>query len=274
MHLSGLFIYPVKSLAGISLNTAEIDAAGLVHDRRFMVIDDNDRFLTQRTLPRMALIATELTPADLVLRAPAQSACMVPLIATTTPIKRSVSIWKSAGLIAEDCGDEPAQWLSSFLRATCRLVRIGKDFHRPVQNLKKARFGDVVAFADGYPFLAIGESSLADLNDRLAESGEEAVPMNRFRPNLVISGSSPFAEDSWQRFQIGSVTFRAAGPSERCVITTTDQSTAERGREPLRTLATYRRSHSDNTAILFGQNFIHESKFGTLRLGDPVTIVE
>lgn len=274
MHLSGLFIYPVKSLGGFSVNVAEIDAAGLMHDRRFMVIDGNDRFLTQRTLPRMALISTELTPADLVLRAPARPVCMVPLIARTAPIKKSVSIWKSAGLIAEDCGDEPAQWLSSYLNTTCRLVRIGKDFHRPVQNLQKARFGDVVAFADGYPFLVVGESSLADLNDRLLENGEEKIPMNRFRPNFVISGSSAFAEDVWQRFRIGSVTFRAAGPCERCVITTTDQTTAERGREPLRTLATYRRSPTDSTAILFGQNLIHETKSGSLRLGDPVLVIK
>jgi uncharacterized protein YcbX len=273
MHLSGLFIYPVKSLGGIAVNVAEIDAAGLVHDRRFMVIDGNDRFLTQRTLPRMALISTELTPTDLVLRAPAHDACRIPLTARTTPTKRSVSIWKSAGLIAEDCGDEPAQWVSSFLNSTCRLVRIGKDFRRPVRNTEKARSGDVVAFADGYPFLVIGESSLADLNDRLLENGEEKISMNRFRPNVVISGSSAFAEDVWQRFRIGSVTFRAAGPCERCVITTTDQSTGERGREPLRTLATYRRSPTDSTAILFGQNLIHEGKSGSLRLGEQVVVI-
>ena len=130
---------------------------------------------------------------------------------------------------------------------------------------------DLVHFADGYPFLAISEASLADLNDRIIECGEDAVPMNRFRPNLVISGCAAFAEDTWSHMRIGKVTFRAGGPSSRCIVTTTDQITGERhGKEPLRTLATYRRDTSDPSDVNFGQNFINETKSGTLRVRDAV----
>ena len=130
---------------------------------------------------------------------------------------------------------------------------------------------DLVHFADGYPFLAISEASLTDLNDRILEHGEDAVPMNRFRPNLVISGCAAFAEDTWSHMRIGEVTFRAGGPSSRCIVTTTDQITGERpGKEPLRTLATYRRDTSDPSDVNFGQNFINETKSGTLRVRDAV----
>jgi uncharacterized protein YcbX len=271
VHLSELLIYPVKSLRGIGVSSAEIDALGLVGDRRFLVVDQQGQFLTQRTLPRMALIETELTSTDLILRTSQLSTCTVPLRAPEIRTTRSVSVWKSIGLNAEDCGDEPANWLTAFLGVACRLVRIGKEFHRPVLNPAQAREGDVLAFADAYPFLVIGEASLADLNDRLISRGEESVPMNRFRPNLVISGSRAFAEDSWKSLSIGAATFRAAGLCERCIVTTTDQLTAERGREPLRTLAAYRRTSADSNAVNFGQNLIHETKAVTLRVGDPVS---
>ena len=118
--------------------------------------------------------------------------------------------------------------------------------------------------------LAIGEASLADLNDRLIARGEDALPINRFRPNLVIAGSPAFAEDTWTRFRVGDITFRTAGPCARCIVTTTDQQTAERGKEPLRTLATYRRDPADPTDVNFGQNLIHETKTGAFRVGDEV----
>jgi uncharacterized protein YcbX len=284
MHLSGLFIYPVKSLRGIAVASAGVDALGLVGDRRFLIVDEAGQFLTQRTLPRMALISTELGAHTLLLRQPAGDALSIPLEAETSAELRSVWIWRSKNLQAEDCGPEAAAWLSSFLRVGCRLVRIGRDFHRPVLQ-KPAYFpappdapkiegrivtSDVFHFADGYPFLAISEASLADLNDRLAERGEDAVPMDRFRPNVVIAGCAAFAEDTWPRLRIGEIAFRAAGPCGRCIVTTTDQLTAERGKEPLRTLATYRRSALDPSDVDFGQNLVHETKSGALRIGDVV----
>lgn len=272
MHLSGLFLYPVKSLRGCAVTAAEVDGLGLAGDRRFMLVDENNRFLTQRAHPRMALITTGLGPANLMLAADGAGSIGVPRASDPAAPLRNVSVWKSENLLAEDCGDDAAAWLGDFLQLKCRLVRIGEKFLRPV--LKPAAGpGDRVMFADAFPFLALGEASLADLNDRLAERGEEPVPMNRFRPNLVIAGCEPYAEDTWPRFRIGEITFRAGGPCGRCIVTTTDQLTAERGGEPLRTLATYRRSAADPTDVNFGQNLIHESKSGTLRIGDPVTLV-
>jgi len=182
-----------------------------------------------------------------------------------------VTVWKHSGLQAEDCGPEAAQWLSDFLGARLSLVRIGPAFERNV--LKKAgRPGDVFNFADAVPLLIAGEASLTDLNDRIQENGGEPVPMDRFRPNLVVSGGTPFAEDDWPRVRIGDVALRNAGKSIRCIVTTTDQQTGERGKEPLRTLATFRRDADDPTGVCFGTNFIHETKRGTLRVGDAIAV--
>jgi uncharacterized protein YcbX len=268
MHLASLFLYPVKSLRGFAVPRAEIDALGFVGDRRFLLVDAHNQFLTQRTLPRMALIETALTAHDLVLRAPHGGSCAVPLRAAAPAELLSVRVWKSEGLLAEDCGVEVAVWLSDFLRQPCRLVRIGEKFHRPVLK-PGARPGDVFNFADGCPFMILSEASLADLNARL----DEPLPFDRFRPSFVIGGCDAFAEDTWTRFRIGAVTFRAAGPCSRCVVTTTNQLTAERSKEPLRTLAMYRRDKDDPTDVNFGQNVIHETKSGTLRVGAAVELL-
>lgn len=251
---------------------AELDGLGFTGDRRFMVVDGTGRFLTQRTLPRMALVRTALTPHTLTLSTTDQGAIDVSRFADAAAPRRSVTVWRSEGLSAEDCGDLPAEWLEAFLGVRCRLVRIGKDFARPVLD-KGAVRGDAVTFADSCPFLAISEASLADLNDRLAERSEDALPMDRFRPNLVVTGCPAYAEDTWPRFRIGAVTFRSAGPCARCVVTTTDQRTAVRGKEPLRTLASYRRDAIDPTNVNFGQNLIHETKSGTLRVGDAIEVI-
>jgi uncharacterized protein YcbX len=232
----------------------------------------------------MALLTTALDSTHLTLAVPASpspsvpassapSAIRVPLASDPAAPLRAVSVWKSENLLAEDCGDAPATFLSDFLATRSRLVRIGATFSRPI--LKAAAHpGDTVTFADAYPLLVIGEATLADLNDRLLARGEEPLPMNRFRPNLVVTGAPAFAEDTWACFRVGSVTFRAGGPCARCIMTTTDQATGQRtGPEPLRTLATYRRDATDPTDVNFGQNLIHETKSGTLRVGDPVVLL-
>jgi len=267
MHVSALHLYPVKSLRGIAVESMLLDSLGPVGDRRFMIVDADGRFLTQRTEPRLALIETELTASALVLRNPAHGSAAVGLHDEGAPILATV--WRDQ-VTATDCGVEIATWLSDFLRQPCRLVRVGRDYQRPVKP-SQAQPGDVVSFADAYPLLVISEGSLNDLNDRLQEAGEEPVPMNRFRPNLVIRDCPPFAEDGWPRIRIGDVTLRSAGPCARCIVTTTDQTTGERHREPLRTLATYRRDPAEPSKINFGQNLIHETKSGTLRVGDEVT---
>ncbi|MEO6005423.1 MAG: MOSC N-terminal beta barrel domain-containing protein [Opitutus sp.] len=272
MHVSGLHIYPVKSLRGIALDSCSFDAIGFNGDRRFVVVDRDGHVLTQRNVPEMALVVTELTDVNLVLRAPHREKCEIARVATEPPLIRTVSVWKSEGLLAEDCGNGPADWLSSVLKTTCRLLRVGSVYRRPVLDTVNAGPADLVSFADGYPFLVASESSLADLNDHLIESGEEAIPMNRFRPNIVVSGCSAFAEHTWPRLRIGSALFRSGGPCGRCIVTTTDQQTAVRHHEPLRTLASYRRNPKNHGEVMFGENLIHETKSGVMRVGDPVVI--
>lgn len=273
MHLSALFIYPVKSLRGCAVTASDVDELGLVGDRRFLVVDSAGRFLTQRVLPRMALVATAFAGNALVLSSDGCGSIAVPLRGPAgSAVLRTVAIWKSEGLQAEDCGAEPAAWLTAILGVSCRLVRIGPEFRRPLVK-PTARPGDVLAFNDAYPFMAISEASLADLNRHITASGESAVPMDRFRPNLVIANGEPYAEDHWPRIRINSVVLRAAAPCARCVITTTDQKTGARAREPLSTLARYRRDATEPGNVNFGYNFIHETKQGRLRKGDRVTVL-
>ena len=269
MHVTRLFIYPVKSLRGVAVPAADVDALGFVGDRRFLVVDANNQFLTHRTSPRMALIETALTARDLVLRAPHGGSCAVPRRAAAPAELLPVRVWKSEGLLAEDCGVEVAVWLSDFLRVPCKLVRIGEKFARPLVKPGKDRLGDVLAFADGYPFMILSEASLADLNARL----DEPLPVDRFRPSFVVNGCDAFAEDTWKNLRVGTVNFRTGGPCARCIVTTTNQLTAERGKEPLRTLAMYRRDAEDPTDVNFGQNLIHETKSGTVRVGDAVELL-
>lgn len=269
-QVSGLFLYPVKSLGGFAVPSAELDDFGLVGDRRFLVVDADGRFLTQRTLPRMALVGTAFDAGHLILRHAAAEPLAVSRAPDPAAPLRRVNVWGSEGLEAEDCGDAPARWLEARLGVACRLVRIGPAFRRPILKPGKARPGDAVSFADAYPLLALGEASLADLNDRLVAAGEEPVPLDRFRPNVVLSSCPAFAEDTWPTLRIGSAVFRAGGPCARCIMTTTDQLTAARGPEPLRTLARYRRDAAKPSDVNFGQNLIHETKRGRIAVGDAV----
>ena len=270
MRVAGLFIYPVKSLRGCAVPAATVDALGFAGDRRFLVVDDAGKFLTQRTHARMALVDTRLAGDSLTLSADGAGAVTVSTKPDAAAPLRTVSIWKHEGLLAEDCGPAAAEWLSAFLGQSVHLVRIGPKFHRPV--LKKAAHpGDLFAFNDGSPVLVVSEASLDALNDRIQENGGEPVPMNRFRPNLVLTGCAAFAEDAAPVLRLGDVVLRNAGKSDRCIVTTTDQLTGERlGKEPLRTLATFRRDPADPSSVYFGANFINESKSGTIRVGDAV----
>lgn len=272
MHLSALHIYPVKSCRGLSVPTAEIDELGCVGDRRFLVVDATGKFLTQRALPRMALIETALSPGRLTLSANGAGSISVPTSSDPSAPLRTVSIWKHEGLQAEDCGPVATAWLSEFLGPVCHLVRIGERFSRPVLK-SAARPGDLFTFADAVPFLVVSEASLARLNDRIQENQDEPVPMNRFRPNIVVHGCEAFAEDGWNRLRIGGVVFRSAGPSVRCLVTTTDQLTGVRGQEPLKTLAAFRRVPASPGNVIFGVNLIHETKRGTLRVGATVELL-
>jgi uncharacterized protein len=262
LRLSSLHVYPIKSCGGIAVEEWDVDERGLRHDRRWMLVDGTGRFMSQRRHPRMALISIRVEADRLAVNAPGMPSLEVPLLLSDRE-PMLTSVW---GDLVETLpvGDKADRWFSEFLGVRCRLVHLPDESVRPVDP-DYSEQGDRVGLADGFPFLLISEASLANLNARL----EHALPMNRFRPNLVVAGCEPFAEDGWRRVRIGHITFRVAKPCARCAITTVDQGTAARGKEPLRTLATFRKH---GTKVLFGQNLIHEAA-GMLRAGDPVEVV-
>ena len=263
-HLAEIHVYPLKSARGIRLDASTIDPTGLRHDRRWMIVTEEGRFVSQREEPRLALVVPTIEGDALRLSAPDVGDLRVPLEPDGSELgRRPVRIWQDE-VRALDAGDEAAAWVAASLGAPHRLVHFPRSESRQVDP-QFAREGDRVGFADGYAFLLASAASLADLNDRL----DVPVPMDRFRPNLVVRGAAPFEEDGWREVRIGETRFRVVKPCARCVITTVDQRTAAVGREPLRTLAAFRRV---GTKVIFGQNLIHEGG-GTLREGDALHVV-
>ena len=255
--ITGLHIYPVKSCRGISLAAAELTVRGLAHDREWMVVDTDGQFVTQRTLPRMALIETVLTSDALRLSAPGQSDALELSLATRDLPLRRVRVWRD-DCDALDEGSEAAEWLSAFLGKAVRMVRFDPA-HRRLSDHQWTRGKDAEnRFSDGYPVLVISEESLEYLNSRL----DVAVPMNRFRPNIVIRGIGPHGEDDNILLHGGGFEIRLVKPCARCSITTVEQMTAEAGKEPLVTLATYRRDAALG-GVTFGMNGIVASHADT-----------
>ncbi|HXX30808.1 MAG TPA: MOSC N-terminal beta barrel domain-containing protein [Myxococcaceae bacterium] len=257
-----LNVYPVKSCRGIPLGSARLDRWGIEHDRSWMVVDGGDQFISQRTQPRLALVEPALGADRLTLRAPGMEPLELPPTGRAGT-EREVVVWDDR-CRALDQGELAADWFSRYLGVTARLVRIGSAFERAVDPTYFPE-GAEVGFADAYPLLVLSDASLAELNARLPEP----LPMNRFRPNLVVTGCGPFAEDGWKRVRVGEVTLRIVKPCKRCVTTTVDQGTAEQGKEPLATLATFRR---DGDGVLFGQNAVHQGP-GRIRVGDAVQVL-
>lgn len=266
LHLSGLYRYPLKSAAGEALHETTLDALGVQGDRRWMVVDaETGRFLTQRLLAQMTqLQARWLDSTHLQLSAPGMADLPVAVPDTEAPL-RGVTIWRDS-LQVPDAGDQAAQWLSQLLGRACRLVQVSEPRARQVDTAY-AEVGDKVAFADGFPLLLIGQASLDDLSARVGRP----LPMLRFRPNLVVSGSEPYAEDSWKRIRIGELEFRVVKGCSRCIMTTLDPSSGERSadREPLTTLKTYREREGE---VYFGQNLIACGE-GSLTVGMPVEVL-
>jgi uncharacterized protein YcbX len=265
--LSAIHIYPVKALGGVSLPAAEVTARGLRHDRRFMVVDAEGKFVTQREVPMMATVWVEVDRGNVMLSAADRESVSFPAEPPEQP-SRLVRVWAS-DVFAHALSTAADAWLSEFLGFGARLVYMPDSSERAIDP-EFARKGEVVSFADGYPLLVVSEASLADLNARIVKNGGTAVAMSRFRPNLVIKGCEAYAEDRLGEIHIGVAVFRAVKPCARCQVTTTDQATGElRGPEPLRTLATYRNSPK---GAMFGMNLIPVTD-GVIRVGDEVTRV-
>ena len=261
--LSSLIYYPIKACRGFEVESTEVERMGLQHDRRMMVTTPEGEFLTQREYPKLALVTPTLKNGTLELSAPDFDSVRINV--QTTGTSQPVNIWKSKGVSAIDQGDEAANWFSGWLGVSVRLVHFADGFKRVVNEKYAINADDHTGFADGYPILIISEESLADLNSRL----ESPIPMNRFRPNIVVKGCEPFAEDTWNQIQIGDVKLAVVKPCARCEVTTIDKVTLERSKEPLKTLGKYRKH---KLGAIFGQNVIPLNG-GDLQLGMSVDIL-
>lgn len=258
VRVSALFIYPIKGCGGISVDAAPVVARGFEHDRRWMVVDEAGSFVTQRTEPRLALVKVRRTASVFSLSAPGAPSLDIPIAHDDGP-RLPVQVWSHAGEAVPLAAG--SAWFSAFLGRPHQLVYMAEDHRRPVDP-QRARPGDIVSFADAYPFLLLSRGSLDELNRRLPVP----VPIDRFRPNIVLEGCAAFAEDAYARLTIGAVGFRGVKRCDRCSVTTVDQTTGIRGKEPLATLASFRQEEGK---VWFGMNLIHDGP-GVVSVGDFV----
>jgi uncharacterized protein YcbX len=265
LTISELYIYPIKSLGGIALDKATIIERGFEYDRRWMLVDADNQFISQREVNAMALLKVQLTAQGLLINniGVAGEELLVPFEPTITETEM-VTVWSSR-CRAQRVSDEADAWFSKQLGFPCKLVYMPDTTRRYVDG-RYAHNKEITGFSDGYPLLLIGQASLDDLNSRL----ETPLPMNRFRPNIVFTGGTPFQEDYMKHFEINGITFLGVKPCARCVMTTINQQTAEKAKEPLKTLSTYRMK---NKKIYFGQNLLHQGT-GVVAIGDAITIHE
>ena len=258
LTLSEINIYPIKSLGGISFQSSIVEERGLKYDRRWVLVDESNTFFTQRDFPEMALIKVSIEKNGLKLlhKTKTIEPLFIPFEFEHSKTEKVV-IWDDI-VIGEFYNNQIDQWFSETIGIKCHLVKMPETTKRVVDETYTKK--KIVSFADGYPFMIIGQSSLDDLNSRM----EIPLPMNRFRTNFVFTGGKPFQEDIWKKFKIGAVIFQAVKPCARCVITTTNQETAERLHEPLLALSKYRKF--DNK-VMFGMNLVCDST-GTVNVGD------
>jgi uncharacterized protein len=267
--LSNIYIYPIKSLGGFSTKQAIVTDRGLQYDRRWMLIDANGVFMTQREYHQMALIQVGISADEKHLIVSHKTQIIEPLHIPIYTDEHFVGHPSIKSVIWDDdvegfeVSTEVNSWFSEVLGQSCRLIYMA-DIQRRLVDTDYAIHQDITSFSDGFPVLIIGEESLNYLNQQVAET----IEMERFRPNLVFSGGFPHDEDHWQRFDIGAVRLYGAKPCARCVLTTIDPATGKKGTEPLKTLATYRRR---NNKIMFGQNVLIVSQ-GLIKVNSPITI--
>lgn len=266
LKLSEIYIYPIKSLGGIRLEKANITTRGLENDRRFMLVDENGQFLSQREYPQLAIFQTEIEGDFLKITDKKTGQNLkVNLSPNSQSLALSVTIWDDT-TTAIEVSQEASEWFSQALGIPARLVYMHEESQRKVESNYALTGDDITSFSDGYPILIVGQSSLDDLNNRL----ENPVNINRFRPNFVFTDGEPFEEDAWHEFTVGDVRFFGVKPCSRCIMTTIDQETGEKkGKEPLLTLNKYRKA---GNKILFGQNVL-VSELGTVSVGNDVTVL-
>jgi uncharacterized protein len=267
--LSEIYIYPIKSLGGIRLEKSNITTRGLENDRRFMLVDENGRFLTQREHPELAVFLTAIDGETLTITNKKDGSSVK--VSTKYSLHNAenqtinVQIWDDE-TAAIEVNNEASEWFTQALSIPTRLVYMHEESERKIETNYALTGNEITSFSDGYPILIIGQSSLDDLNNRL----ENPVNINRFRPNFVFTDGEPFEEDAWHEFIIGDVRFFGVKPCSRCIMTTINQETGERkGKEPLLTLNKYRKA---GNKILFGQNVL-VSQLGTVSVGDDVTVL-
>lgn len=276
--LTELNLYPIKSCAGISLREATLTPAGLmseqIYDREWMIVDENGDALTQREYPKMALIAPRIKADTLELRSPGMLRLEVPLGLPDPEDEKliRVQVWDDQ-VDAYDCDDTTALWFSNALGVKCRLVRFHPDAKR-YSNKEWTEGADVpTLFSDGFPMLVIGSGSLQDLNEKLVAHGRSALPMNRFRPNLVFSDIAPFEEDFAASYQLGAAALKPVKPCPRCPMPSVDQATGEFSADPLDILGTYRANPKVDGSITFGMNAVLLNGEGTvIRVGQNVDV--
>lgn len=262
-NLAQISIYPIKSTAPVHLSRRAVTVTGLAFDRRFVICDDNGKFISARTQPKLLKVQASLLHDGIhISTAGAQG-----LTFSYTSLEDqydSISVWKDL-IDAVYCGEAAEQWFSHLLQQTCKLYFFGSQSHRSVAGNPENQ----IAFADGYPLLLISQASLSELNQRC----KGTVVMDQMRPNLVVENTAAYAEDSWKRIRIGTVEFKVVKPCGRCIMTTTDPETLERNpdREPLSVLKKYRKGNDGEAH--FGQNLIALNR-GTISQGDTIEILE
>jgi len=263
--VSELYIYPIKSLGGIALSSATLSDRGFQYDRRWMLVDENNCFFTQREFPEMALLQVEVMHAGLRVyhKNNIDSSIIIPFISETNETA-TVKIWSNE-CEAQFVSNSIDEWFSEMLSFKCRLVYM-PDATKRLVNEKYSLNKEITSFSDSHPILIIGQSSLDELNSRLPEP----LPINRFRPNIVFTGGEAFEEDLMEHFIINDINFYGVKLCARCMITTINQDNAIAAKEPLRTLATYRMK--DNN-IFFGQNLLHHGE-GTVNVGDKIELMK
>lgn len=263
LTLASIHIYPIKSLGGFEVSEAKLTDRGLEHDRRWMLVDEEGMFISQREVPALACLHTSPNGVGIeVTDVRNEEQIIIPWKIDHGDRSRA-QVWSDKITLLHYA--EADEWFSDRLNSRIRLMHLPDSTKRRTDGRYASSLNSL---SDGFPYLIASQASLDDLNERLLNEGKQPVGMERFRPNLVIAGGEAFQEDQWREISIGTVPFSLVKPCARCVIVTIDQTTGALGKEPLRTLATYR---SRRNKIYFAMNAVARGE-GVLSVGDPITI--